>query len=115
MSVQGFIARLGNDPGLDFEDTLAVIEQHYRYTPTVFDNGEVHNPAGSNEGSCKIFAFAKLNGLSDAQTLACFGRFYRDVLAAPEGDDHANIRSFMQTGMPGIRFSGQALREKSVR
>ena len=109
MSIQAFIARLGKDENLDFEDTMAVIEANYTYTPAAFDNGEVHNQAGQNEGSCKIFAFALLNGLDQDRTLACFGRFYRDVLATPEGDDHANIRSFMQTGPAGLRFASSAL------
>lgn len=112
MSVTDFIARLGNDPELDFEDTLAVIAQHYEYTPITFDNGDIHNPAGSNEGSCKILAFARLNDLSDAQALACFGRFHRDVLAAPAGEDHANIRALMKTGLEGVRFAGQALQTR---
>ncbi len=112
MTIETFIARLGHDPELDFEDTLAVIGQHYDYTPTAFDNGNVHNPAGSNEGSCKILAFALLNDLSDAQTLACFGRFHRDVLATPAGEDHANIRALMKTGLDGVRFAGKALQQR---
>jgi hypothetical protein len=66
--------------------------------------------AGSNEGSCKIFAFAKLNNLSDAQTLACFGHFYRhDVQGNPDGTDHANIRTFMRHGLSQVQFDGDAL------
>jgi len=33
--------------------------------------------------------FAQLQQLSQAETLACFGKYYReDVLQNPEGDDH---------------------------
>lgn len=109
MSIADFIKRLGRDESLDFEDTIALIEANYRYSPVAFDNALVHNPAGRNEGSCKIFAFALLNGLDREQALACFGRFYRDVLANPGGTDHANIRAFMQTGMAGLHFHGRAL------
>ena len=109
MTVADFIARLGRDERLDFEDTMALIEAHYHYTPAAFYNGAVHNPAGQNEGSCKIFAFALLNNLDRDQTLACFGRFYRDVLATPNGEDHANIRAFMGTGPAGLRFESAVL------
>jgi hypothetical protein len=97
----------------DFEDSIAFITAHYDYTPTAFDNGSLHNAAGQNEGSCRIFAFAKAEGLSEADTLALFGRFYRvDVLQHPEKTDHGNIRNFMQQGWSGIRFHGQALATK---
>jgi len=43
--------------------------------------------------------------LTNEQTLALFGRYYReDVLGNPNGNDHANIRNFMQTGAQGVRF-----------
>lgn len=110
MSPEQFVEQLGQH---DFEDTMAVISSHFDYTPTAFTNGlsasQVENAAGQNEGSCKIFAFAKLMALSEQQTLLCFGRFYQDVLSTPEGTDHANIRNFMRDGWAGIRFAGQAL------
>lgn len=94
---------------LDFQQVLSIIDVYYRYTPTPFTNGAINNPAGSNEGSCRIFAFASLYGLSEQQTLACFGKFYRDVLADPKGESHQNIRQFMQTGWQGIRFGDAVL------
>jgi len=112
MELQTFIQQLDSDT-LDFEDTMAVIEAHYQYTPANFSNGSVTNEAGTNEGSCKIFAFAQLNQLTPEQTLACFGRFYRnDVLQNPTGTDHGNIRNFMQSGWHGISFDHPALQEK---
>jgi len=92
-----------------FDQVMAVIDSHYDYRPAAFSNGcgddMLHNQAGSNEGSCKIFAFAQLNQLDPTQTLACFGDYYRrDVLASPDGSDHANIRRFMRDGWAGIRF-----------
>jgi len=66
--------------------------------------------AGSNEGSCKILAFAKMQKLTQEQTLALFGGYYRDdVLKHPNGDDHANIRNFMLCGWAGVSFDGEPL------
>src|SRR3546814_1418831 len=78
MSVEAFLKRLREAPDeIEFADTIAVIDSHYDYTPTAFRNGDVHNEAGQNAGSCKLLSFAKLQGLSEAETLACFGCFYR--------------------------------------
>ncbi|MDB4335190.1 HopJ type III effector protein, partial [bacterium] len=64
-------------------------------------------------GSCKLFAFAKLQGFSKEETLTCFGGFYtKDVLGNPTGDDHQNIRNFMVYGWDGIQFQQEALKEK---
>jgi len=93
-----------------FEQVMQVIKENYHYQPTTFNNGELVNVAGTNEGSCKIFYFAKLNDLNKQQTLACFGSYYRDdVLANPEGNDHGNIRNFIKTGWQGIEFNSAAL------
>lgn len=114
MSLTPFLQRLRETPEqIEFADTIAAIEAHYEYTPTAFRNGEVDNAAGQNGGSCKIFAFARLQGLSSGETLACFGRYYRDdVLRHPDASDHQNIRSFMRNGWPGIAFDGDALRAR---
>ncbi len=94
---------------LDFAETIAFIDGQYLFHPTAFSNGAVSNDAGQNNGSCKIFAFAQREQLTPQQTLSLFGQFYQDVLASPAGDDHANIRSFMQHGWAGIQFKGTAL------
>lgn len=99
---------------VEFQDVMAVIADNYAYSPCRFTNGLgedlVVNAAGENEGSCKIFALGQLLGLDEDQTLACFGKFYReDVLQQPDGVDHANIRTFMRHGWAGIHFTGQAL------
>ena len=109
MKLNEFVAEIGTSTTLDFEDSMAVISENYSYQPTAFSNGDLRNEAGQNEGSCKIFAFAQLNNLNEAQTLACFGRFYQDVLNTPDGNDHGNIRNFMQHGWAGIQFEGDAL------
>ena len=101
----------------DFEDTINLINTLYDYTPTRFSNGVVDtviNDAGQNEGSCRIFAFAQLNQLSPASTLACFGRFYQEVLNDPQGTNHGNIRAFMRDGWAGVTFDGIALTPKKL-
>lgn len=51
--------------------------------------------------------------MSKDETLALFGDFYRvDVLGNPNGEDHQNIRNFMQFGWDGIEFMGEALMKK---
>ncbi|MEI6896910.1 MAG: HopJ type III effector protein [Psychromonas sp.] len=114
MLIKTFLEKLTNTPQtLEFTDTMAVIEENYLFTEIGFVNGEQHNVAGQNSGSCKLFAFALLQNLSPAQTLACFGQYYReDVLHYPQGDDHQNIRQFMINGWDGIHFTTPALTEK---
>ncbi|TVP90479.1 MAG: HopJ type III effector protein [Pseudomonadaceae bacterium] len=103
-----FIARLGQ-PEHTFADTLNFIEQHYRYTPSAFDNGPVHNSAEQNQGSCKVLAMALDQGLSDQQALHCFAEHYQAVLADPDGDAHGNIRALMQHGLGQVRFTQSPL------
>lgn len=117
MNVETLIQRLRETPrDVSFQEVMETIGSHYDYTPTAFSNGQgdnrVVNGAGENEGSCKVFAFGLLNGLSESETLACFGEHYRDVLETPEGGDHANIRTFMGFGWPGVVFEGTPLRPK---
>lgn len=98
----------------DFEDTLALVDRHFDYMPTGFHNGPLHNAAGENEGSCKVFALGQFGNLTEAQALTLFGRHYRDVLDAPTGTAHGNIRQFMTSGWSGIRFDGPALRPRTT-
>ena len=111
MSLNAFLERLNTAPDtVTFEETMAVIDEAYHYQDARFTNGEMELRPGQSSGSCKIFAFGQLNGLSEQQTLHCFGDYYRvDVLGHPDGDGHQNIRSFMQHGWSGISFQGEAL------
>ena len=98
---------------IEFEDTMAVIEENYLFTPVSFSNGDLINAAEQNSGSCKLFAFAKMQGLSQQDTLFCFGKYYRDdVLKHSAADDHQNIRNFMKTGWDGIQFENMPLTKK---
>ena len=114
MSLEGFIKKLNTSPDLiDFKDTIILIDEEYSYTHTSFTNGDLYNQAGENEGSCKLLYFAKLHQLPKLKTLACFGSYYRDdVLNNPSGEDHQNIRNFMQSGWQGVEFQGEALVKK---
>lgn len=118
MTVQALLSQLQTTPQtVEFKTVMDTIAAHYDYTATRFTNGvgdkQAVNEAGSNEGSCKIFAFAQLNKLNVEQTLACFGSYYRDdVLKNPQGSDHGNIRNFMVYGWPGINFDGEPLKAK---
>jgi hypothetical protein len=115
MELNEFLQRLNDAPDdIAFSDTIALIDALYDFAPTAFANGTTRNEAGQNNGSCKLFSFAKLNGLSQQQTLACFGDYYRkDVLGNPEGTDHQNIRNFIKSGWEGIEFEGAALKPKA--
>jgi DNA-binding IscR family transcriptional regulator len=111
MTIAQFISQLNSNPkSIAFADTIAVIEEKYNFIPTAFQNGNTHNAAGTNSGSCKLFAFAKAQKLTQDQTLACFGSYYfEEVLGDIEGSSHQNIRNFMVSGWDGIQFEGEAL------
>ncbi|MDO8939533.1 MAG: HopJ type III effector protein [Methylicorpusculum sp.] len=114
MTIKDLIQQIKAQQPVSFTDVIAVIQENYDYTPTEFHNGldqnKLINEAGKNEGSCKIFAFARLNELTQDETLGLFGDYYRkDVLNNPEGSDHQNIRNFMRYGWEGIYFKSQPL------
>ena len=92
-----------------FADVLAFIEARYQHNPTAFQNGTQFNAATENQGSAKVFSFAKIEGLNAEETLSLFAEHYASVLATPEGTDHQNIRQFMQNGWDGVKFEGEAL------
>lgn len=114
MSIETLITKLNTEANsVQFAEVIAAIDENYNFTPTEFKNGELNNEAGQNSGSCKIFSFAQLHNLSEEQTLACFGDYYRvDVVQHPEATDHQNIRNFIKYGWAGINFKGSALSPK---
>ena len=114
MSIASFLEKINNNIAVSFDETIAVITENYHYQATEFSNGlNEHiliNKAGTNEGSCKIFAFAKIHQLDQQQTLNLFGDYYRmDVLNDSEGTSHQNIRNFMKYGWEGICLKDEAL------
>lgn len=112
--MKNFLLQITNNPeNNSFENTIKIIDQNYDFTPCEFKNGDLLNIENQNNGSCKIFAFARLQNLTEQQTLHCFGDYYRvDVLESPEKTDHQNIRNFMVTGWSGISFDSNPLTEK---
>jgi hypothetical protein len=116
MTLNDFLRRVKTNQVIDFKQTMSVISECYDYRPTGFSNGLTEpliNEAGANEGSCKIFALARLHDLTPEQTLSLFGDYYRkDVLGNPDGSDHQNIRRFMRDGWEGIVFKSEALQAK---
>jgi len=113
--LETFFRQLSTEPdSISFQQTIALIDALYDFTPTPFQNGEQTNAAGENNGSCKILAFALLHQLSEPQTLQLFGDFYRlEVLPDVKGSNHANIRNFIRTGWDGVEFHGTPLRGKA--
>ena len=113
MIIQEFKTKLKSNPSsINFAETMQVIEDNYNFTPTTFTNGEITNKAGENSGSCKLFAFAKIQKLTKEETLFCFGEHYKNVLEDENGDSHQNIRNFMNSGFDGLSFSDEALELK---
>jgi len=111
MNLKKFIQLLTVEPNaINFSDCIEMIDRHYHFTPCAFSNGQQHNLAGENNGSCKIFAFGLLHKLSPHQVLTCFGDYYRiDVLQNPGLSSHQNIREFIQHGWGGIHFESTPL------
>lgn len=94
---------------INFAGVIDFINAHYQHQPTAFKNGDTYNEATQNQGSARVFAFAQLNNLSEADTLNLFAEHYQSVLNTPEGTDHQNIRQFMLHGWDGVVFEGVAL------
>lgn len=94
---------------LMFAAVLSFIEHNYIHQPTAFKNGDTYNEATQNQGSARVFAFGKINNLSEQDTLHLFAEHYQAVLANPNGSDHQNIRQFMAHGWAGVAFEGEAL------
>ena len=111
MIIEQFLEKVKSQPEeVEFQETIAIIDEYFNFTPTTFKNGNTVNEAGQNNGSCKLFAFAHKYDLSQEETLALFGAYYReDVLKNPEGNDHQNIRNFQQFSWEGIVFDNNPL------
>lgn len=112
MTIEQLLSDLSEKKAM-FSDVISFIDTHYDFTETAFDNGSQKNSAGENSGSCRVFSVAKVHDLSAENTLALFAEHYNDVLNTPDGDDHQNIRQFMQHGWSGIQFHGNALKVKN--
>ena len=113
MTLPEFITKLKTSPNeILFAETMQVIDTHFTFLPTAFSNGKIHNKAGENSGSCKLFAFAMHQKLTKEETLFCFGEHYKNVLDDADGTSHQNIRNFINTGFDGLSFESSALQLK---
>jgi hypothetical protein len=112
MTVLELIDKVKQTEVLNFSDVLETIDASYNFTPTKFTNGTVTNETNTNNGSCKVFSFAKLNKLYQKETLFLFGEHYQKVVETPNEEDHQNIRNFIKFGWEGIHFENDALHEK---
>ncbi|MFV8816813.1 HopJ type III effector protein [Haliea sp. E17] len=112
MTPEQLVDALKTRQSVAFEDTMAVIDEHFDYTASAFKNGQQNNDAGQNAGSCKILAFGQLMNLSEEETLRCFGRYYQDVLNTPDGNDHGNIRNLIEFGWSGVAFASAPLKRR---
>ena len=116
MTLNTFLETIKNNKPILFKQTMTIIDDDYHYQPTEFSNGlgddKAINPAGTNEGSCKIFYFAKIHQLNQQQALGLFGEYYQDVLTRPKDSDHTNIRNFIKHGWDGIIFQAKVLTKK---
>lgn len=110
MTLEELIKALDADiPDFAFNDVMAAIDAAFASTPCAFDNGEQKNAADENQGSCKVFAFARQAGLDKDKTLKLFAEHYRNVIDDPEGSAHGNIRAFMRSGWDGVVLHGNPL------
>eukprot|EP00854_Cymbomonas_tetramitiformis_P010797 gene10797-12773_t len=70
--------------GVKFNEVM--VEESYRFTPTEYTSGfgtddELVNPAGTNNGSNKVFAFGMLYELTEEQTLRLFCQDFLEILS----------------------------------
>ncbi|WP_130736289.1 HopJ type III effector protein [Flavobacterium sp. J27] len=112
MTISNLIEAVQKAEIVAFSEVIATIDVHFEFTPTFFTNGAVTNKANTNNGSCKVFSFAKMYHLDVKETLFLFGEHYQKVLATPDEMDHQNIRNFINSGWEGISFEGKALELK---
>jgi hypothetical protein len=109
MSVDQLVRKVNNHEVIAFTDVIATIDATFTFVPSAFKNGNLMNDEGMNNGSCKVFSFAKMQELNETDTLFLFGEHYQKVLETPTEEDHQNIRNFMQFGWDGIHFEKIAL------
>lgn len=72
MTVEALITKVKQSEILSFAEVIATIDANYSFTPSFFKNGDVVNKENQNNGSCKVFSFAKMHQLSEKGTLFSF-------------------------------------------
>ncbi|WP_338377375.1 HopJ type III effector protein [uncultured Flavobacterium sp.] len=112
MTISELIYKVKKGEILPFTEVIQTIDNLYVFTPTTFKNGKIVNEANTNNGSCKVFSFAKKQQLTVQETLFLFGEHYQKVVDTPSEEDHQNIRNFIKFGWEGIHFENDALQLK---
>ena len=101
---------------LKFQYVIDTINANYDFSPTPFRvfPGALLNAAGTNEGACRVLAFAKDQSIDSQKdvVLELFAEHYDAVLANPNGAKHQNIRLVMQHGAEEVEFSCWPLSKK---
>jgi hypothetical protein len=97
-----FADKVKSGEKVSFDESIALIDEHYYYVEVPFSNGDLTNAANENIGSAKILAFGLITQMTKEQTLGMFGDFYRNLSA--DGSDHMNIRNFIKNGFDGVVF-----------
>jgi len=109
MTVEALITKVKQSEILSFAEVIEAIDANYSFTPSFFKNGDVVNEENQNNGSCKVFSFAKMHKLSEKENLFLFGEHYQKVLEKTSDADNKKISSFMNFGWNGIAFEKEAL------
>jgi len=112
MTQESYLEGLRSGKQMDFDDLMTLIDEHFDYTPASFTNGDLQNADNENQGSAKLFRFAAIHQLTQLEVLHCFGQYYQEVLADPEGGAHQNIRNFITYGWEGLEFDSPILVRK---
>ncbi|CAM3910193.1 MULTISPECIES: HopJ type III effector protein [Flavobacterium] len=109
MTILELINKVKHSKSIVFAEVIETIDAHYTFTPTYFKNGDIINEENINNGSCKVFSFAKKHSLSAQETVFLFGEHYQKVVETPLENDHQNIRNFLKFGWDKIAFEKEAL------
>lgn len=112
MTQESYLEALRSGKQMDFDDLMALIDEHFDYTPASFVNGDLQNADNENQGSAKLFCFGAIHQLTQLEVLHCFGQYYQAVLADSKGNSHANIRNFITYGWAGLKFDSPVLVKK---
>lgn len=107
MTIAELITKIKQSEIVVFADVVACLDTNFLFIPTRFKNGDVVNEANQNNGSCKVFSFAKMHQLTKDETLFLFGEHYQNVMETPNDSDHQNIRNFMKFGWDGVEFENE--------
>ena len=114
MNTQQYLAKLRSGEDMEFSDFICLIAKEYNFITISFKNGDLNNKADENQGSAKVFCFGLLHGLSEQETLRCFGEHYQSVLDSPAKDSsHLNIRNFILSGWQGVLIDASVLSRKA--